>query len=288
MLNILSFGAGVQSTTLLLMSFRGVLPRLDAAIFADTQWEPRAVYDHLEWCKQQADAAGVPLLVRSAGNLRQDLLDVWALRRSADGKRHASIPAFVRNPDGSRGIIRRQCTSTYKVEVVDQCVRELLGLRPRQVWPKTPVVSLWIGISADEFHRRRRSARPAIILRYPLLDDVSKQEGLLARGYTRADCLSWLSDQGYPTPPRSACVGCPFHSDAEWQKLSAAEFADACEVDELIRKGDKERLGVGAPLVGEVFLHSSLIPLSLVRFSPDDDCREGRGLANECEGMCGL
>ena len=35
-LNVLSLGAGVQSSTLLLMSCRGVLPKLDAAIFADT------------------------------------------------------------------------------------------------------------------------------------------------------------------------------------------------------------------------------------------------------------
>ena len=39
-LRILSLGAGVQSSVVLLMSIKGILPRLDAAIFADTQWEP--------------------------------------------------------------------------------------------------------------------------------------------------------------------------------------------------------------------------------------------------------
>ncbi|WSA82652.1 hypothetical protein OG930_06905 [Streptomyces sp. NBC_01799] len=46
-LKVLSLGAGVQSTCLLLMAAEGHLPGLDVAIFADTGWEPRAVYDHL-------------------------------------------------------------------------------------------------------------------------------------------------------------------------------------------------------------------------------------------------
>ena len=37
-LDVLSLGAGVQSTTVLLMSCLGELPKLDAAVFADTQW----------------------------------------------------------------------------------------------------------------------------------------------------------------------------------------------------------------------------------------------------------
>lgn len=55
-LRILSLGAGVQSTTLLLMACEGLLPRLDYAIFADTGWEPQRVYEHLD--RVSAVAAG--------------------------------------------------------------------------------------------------------------------------------------------------------------------------------------------------------------------------------------
>ncbi len=49
-LRVLSLGAGVQSTTLALMAAHGeVGPMPDCAVFADTGWEPRAVYDHLAW-----------------------------------------------------------------------------------------------------------------------------------------------------------------------------------------------------------------------------------------------
>src|SRR5437764_521642 len=43
-LRVLSLGAGVQSTTVLLMAMRGeIRDKLDCAIFADTGWEPKAV-----------------------------------------------------------------------------------------------------------------------------------------------------------------------------------------------------------------------------------------------------
>lgn len=48
-LRVLSLGAGVQSSTLALMSARGDLPRLDYAVFADTGWEPARVYAWLDW-----------------------------------------------------------------------------------------------------------------------------------------------------------------------------------------------------------------------------------------------
>jgi hypothetical protein len=65
---VLSLGAGVQSSVLLLMSCRGVLPRLDHAVFADTGWEPAGVYAHLDWLRGEAEAAGIPLhVVRRPG-----------------------------------------------------------------------------------------------------------------------------------------------------------------------------------------------------------------------------
>ena len=47
-LRILSLGAGVQSSTLALMIEKGLIPKVDAAIFSDTMGEPVAVYDFLK------------------------------------------------------------------------------------------------------------------------------------------------------------------------------------------------------------------------------------------------
>ena len=91
-LRILALGAGVQSSTLLLMSLAGELPCLDAAIFADTQFEPQAVYDHLARLERVAHAAGVPVYRVTAGSLRDDALDPT--------RHHATLPLFVAHPDG--------------------------------------------------------------------------------------------------------------------------------------------------------------------------------------------
>jgi 3'-phosphoadenosine 5'-phosphosulfate sulfotransferase (PAPS reductase)/FAD synthetase len=74
-LKVLSLGAGVQSTTVLLMSCRGVLPKLDAAVFADTRWEPTEVYDHLDWLTEEAAKAGIPVHRVTNGDLRQHTLE---------------------------------------------------------------------------------------------------------------------------------------------------------------------------------------------------------------------
>ena len=53
-LTILSLGAGVQSSVMALMAARGeITPMPDCAIFADTQSEPKEIYDWLDWLETQ-------------------------------------------------------------------------------------------------------------------------------------------------------------------------------------------------------------------------------------------
>ena len=48
-MKIISLGAGVQSTTLALLAHHKEIEPPDYAVFADTGWEPKAVYKHLDW-----------------------------------------------------------------------------------------------------------------------------------------------------------------------------------------------------------------------------------------------
>jgi len=115
--HILNLGAGVQSTALYLMFMRGeIKPQIDYAIFADTQDEPRAVYEHLEWLKS---LNGPPILVRTKGRLGDDLIN--GTRAGGAGKnRFATIPAFVADGGtGSPGIQKRQCSKDYKIAKFD-------------------------------------------------------------------------------------------------------------------------------------------------------------------------
>lgn len=78
-LRILSLGAGVQSSTVLLMAARGELEyEIDGAIFSDTQWEPKVVYDWLAFLEEQV-AGVIPHLPgerrqHPAGVLHRDVI----------------------------------------------------------------------------------------------------------------------------------------------------------------------------------------------------------------------
>src|SRR5262249_8617137 len=71
----LSLGAGVQSSAALLLAAPGDIAPFDAAIFADTGWEPAAVYTHLDRLEEFAAEAGIPIVRVSAGTLPRDALD---------------------------------------------------------------------------------------------------------------------------------------------------------------------------------------------------------------------
>jgi hypothetical protein len=267
MLRLLSLGAGIQSTTLLLMSLAGELPRLDAAIFADTGWEPAAVYQHLDRLEAAAAAGGVPVYRVSAGNLRADALD--------PSHHFASLPLYVRREDGGHGMIRRQCTREYKLTPIRRKVRRLYEQAGR------PPVEQWLGISADETHRMRDSDVRYITLRYVLVE----------LGQTRADRQRWLAAHGWPDVPRSSCVGCPYHSDRQWVELrerSPAEWADAVAFDHAIRHGHPAAIHK-ASLRGKAFLHHSLRPLDQADLPTDTGTTaDTDGFGNDCHGGCGL
>lgn len=162
-LRILSLGAGVQSTTLLLLAAEGRLPKLDAAIFADTQWEPAAVRQHLDRIDREvAQPAGIPIYRVTRGNIRNDALD--------PGHRFASMPLFVKNRDGGNGMTRRQCSNEYKVVAIKAQVRQLLGYPHPTPVPRDVYVEQWIGISRDEIGRAKDSDVKYARNAFPLLD----------------------------------------------------------------------------------------------------------------------
>jgi len=138
MMNIISLGAGVQSSTMALMAAHGeITPMPDCAIFADTQSEPGEVYRHLDWLEKQLP---FPVHRVAKGNLMSDQVK-WS--ESKDGTKYLRniIPAFTKAPDGTVGMLLRKCTGDYKLAPIRRKVRELSNGNH---------VIQWIGISLDE------------------------------------------------------------------------------------------------------------------------------------------
>lgn len=272
MLRVLCLGAGLQSTTILLMALEGEIECPDCAIFADTGWEPKAVYRHLEWLEEKCREAEFPLYRVSAGNIRDDVLAVANGERPDVG---IGMPPFY--VSGSGGMLYRKCTVEYKVMPIRRKIRELLGLRPRQKAPKDAVVEQWFGISWDERLRMRRPPESWIRNRYPLIELCMN----------RWQCMWWLRERGYPIPPKSSCIGCPYHSDDYWLEMKRErpdEWTEAVEFDRAIRHAAKRANG-------QLYLHRSLKPLDEVDVrAPEDSGQQvlWDDYWEECQGMCGV
>lgn len=266
-LTVISLGAGVQSTTMALMAAHGeITPMPDCAIFADTQWEPKAVYEHLHWLMSD-NVLPFPVHVVTAGNIREHMLN--SSINASSRKRFASAPWHLTMPNGDRGISRRQCTKEFKIEPLMKKQRQLAGYQPRQRIPPA-TVEVWIGISTDEAFRVKPALWQWQANRWPLIEQRK----------SRLDCLAWLDRHGYPKPPKSSCIGCPLHGTAHWQAMQPEELQDAIEVDAAIRNGYK--------MTGKQFMHFSHRPLAEVDLSTAEDRGQLDLFNNECEGMCGV
>jgi hypothetical protein len=292
--DLLSLGAGVQSSTLYLLSCEGTIPRFDAAVFADTGWEPRAVYAHLD----RLEATGkIPIERVSVGNIREDALD--------PAHKFVSMPTFTLGPCQTctlrghlgyvydlpvpgdedspqelytgvcpkcggagvqRGMGRRQCTNEYKLRPIKEWVRDQLGYPHPTPVPRGVHAKIAIGISVDEIGRARESDVGYLFHRHPLLDlpgqSLRPQKQVESKkpqkvGWTRKDCLRFLRSRGWKSVPKSACVGCPFHGNAQWRAMRdnrPAEWADAVAFDHALRVLPRED-GL------QEFLHRSCVPL---------------------------
>jgi hypothetical protein len=268
MFRVLSHGVGVQTLTMIAMYARGDLsPLPDAAIFSNPQAETAEVLQWLEWSRQ---VAPFPVHEVSRGDLGRSATRV---RRTRDGDRsyiQTAIPVYTK--EGLRkGKGMRHCTRDFKIHPVRRKTRDLLG--QHVVRSKVPVVEMLLGISTDEFDRAKQSEVPWIVNRYPLIE----------AGMSRWDCLKWMADHGYPEPPRSACIWCPFRGDKEWLALTPDEFARAVKFEKKLQAAYART----TELTSVPYLHSTRVPLDQVNLDPQFELDLNK-FRNECEGMCGV
>jgi len=247
---------GVQSTAMYMMSCKRIIERADHAVFADPGAELPRTYEMLEYLQDWASLNdGIPIHVTNERNILKDILN----KTNSTGQQWITIPAFSEYS----GMIRRQCTSEYKIKPVMKKVRELHGLKKYQRMPKT---EMWLGISMDEIQRMKVSRLPNVEYIYPLID----------QRMTRGDCLKIFERFNFPLPPKSACVFCPYQPDRQWKDLKdnyPNEFKIALNVDKTIRDSSKK-----GESHEKIFLHKSCTPLERVQFADQQDlfmCEEG-------------
>ncbi len=249
----LSLGVGVQSSTLLLMSYVGEIETFQAAIFADTQGESKATYRYIDYLDS---IVGNKIQIHrvTAGNLKEDVLQ---------GIKNGNFPAipFHMRQGKSRALMQRKCTVDYKIIPIQRHLRSI-GVKS---------CHLALGISFDEIMRAKHSRLKWIENIFPLID----------LRMTRSDCIVWMKRHNFPIPPKSACLFCPFHDDEFWHDLKAnspQEWDEAVCFDEAIRNLPKISM--------QAFLHRKAFPLSEIVQAQKS--QQTFDFAEECEGHCGV
>ena len=148
-----------------------------------------------------------------------------------------------------------------------------MGYKKRQRVKKS--AQQWFGISTDEAHRMRDSRVPWIDNFYPLCEN----------GIDRKQCEAFLIERGMPKPQKSACIGCPYHSNGAWANMKrdrSDDWADVVDFDTKLREGKLP--GV----TGDAFLHRRMVPLELAVVKDYNEDQIEMPFAEECEGMCGV
>lgn len=265
LLRVISLGAGVQSTALVLMAAAGEIgPMPDAALYADTRSDPQYVYDHLDWLRSLS--LPFPVRIIDGGDLGGDLA---AGRYGREHGVYPAIPYFVDTGKGRGGLGIRGCTGPYKIQPLMREQRKMLGPQ-RGNKPRPGSVEVWLGISTDEAQRMKPASAAWQVNRFPLIE----------AGLSRADCIAWFKKRGYPVPRRSACVFCPYSSDEQWRDLrehDPAGWQKAVSLDDTLRDVREKRGVSGLP-----YLHRSMKPLTEVTLDDERDL-----FGNECNGICG-
>lgn len=232
-----SYGAGVQSTALLVLAATGHIPHrtfLFANVGDDSE-HPATLRYFREVAFDYATAHGIemhelhriPKRGRSKGQ-------VETLRGQLMREDSRSLPIPVRMSNGAPGT--RSCTADFKIRVVSRWLREhgATAENPARVA---------IGISVDEIERATsRREEPHEVVEYPLL---TLEHRLAPRGATREDCKRIIAAAGLPIPPKSSCYFCPFHRPAVFGDMARNEpelFADCVLIEDTLNER-RDRLG---------------------------------------------
>lgn len=198
-LKVVSYGGGVQSTSLLAMAAQGELD-IQTFLFAnvgdDSEHPATLRYVH-DVAMPYAKEHGIELIEVQ----RPGLTLLQHIRRP--GNKAEVIPVRL----GNGMPASRICTSDWKIKVI---ARWLKG----QGATKDVPAQVNMGISLDEFQRMRTSSGyPFYTVAYPLIE----------RRMRRQDCVNVIAHAELPVPPKSSCWFCPFHRMARWREMADTE-----------------------------------------------------------------
>ena len=255
MLNVISYGGGVQSTAMIVLAAKGIID-YPTALFSnvgDDSEHPSTLEYVRNIAMPWAAKHGIEVIELHRTNRYGEPTET--IYQKLVNPEHRSFGIPVRMSTGAPA--RRSCTVDYKIRVVAKYLRQNGATKDNPA-------HVAIGISTDEIQRaNNKQPFPYEIVDYPLLD----------LGYSRTDCEKIIYEAGLPVPPKSSCYFCPFHKKSTWQEMRRDEpelFRKAVELEKLINQKRKNFDQ------NEVWLTRSLRPL-------DESIEEAPSIIKETE-----
>ena len=236
---VISLGWGVQSFGLAAMSALGVLPKVDAAIHADTRHERQETYRFAEKWTPWLEEHGIKVVTVQSRQTEPI---------SKVNNPGIKIPAHTTTLDGQpSGSLSGRCTFEWEILPINRWILKNLGSN----------TEVWLGITLDEVERVKASRDKRLINRFPYLE-------MLDRPWRRSDVITWLINNGLEVPAKSGCYFCPFHGLSTWREIkkNKADWSKAVELDRQIRHFLPDFV---------CYLSSSRIPLEEVDLKTPED-----------------
>jgi hypothetical protein len=273
MIQVLNYGGGIQSVAICVLIKRGVLPKPDHIVIADTGYEVQSTWDYLNQVTQPyLRDMGLRVEIASPAYGRYGLYD------NAGG---LLMPVHT-----ATGQMRTFCSGNWKRDVVNEYIYGCYPMQESYTSKKHQCqmyrrvyadLCKWIGFSFDEKHRATLTPeRKGVTIRYPLFE----ASVTLGRQMTRQVCKDLIVAEGLPLPRKSRCWHCPHQSNAEWRELrdtSPPEWAQAVQFDEAHRDA-----------MPDVTMHDSRVYLHNSRAAlAEADLDEDSGTHRQCGlGTC--
>ena len=177
---ILSYGGGVNSSALFFHLLKSNKP-IDLVIFADTGEELKHTYAAVEEMKRLCLKHNIEFV--TVQSTYGNLYDYYFKNKSV------------------MSLMRRDCTSKFKVSPIRQYIRKTYGKKEKFV--------MYIGIAYDEYSRVRTSPLKYMTYSYPFCDDKITRKG-------NQDIL----DEHKFITFKSGCKGCLYNKKMYWIMMS--------------------------------------------------------------------
>lgn len=250
-LDILSCGAGMQSTALILMSCENKqafldgktlphprIPIYDIAVFCDLDKEPDWVYKQVNFIQHACEKVGIPFIILAEGDgygksLYNDYMNNFGI------KSVRSIPFWTLTEEIDektgevklrKGKMPRVCTMDYKIDIIQKYIkREVLGynLFERLKVEDRKAHRMHIGFSFEERSRCKPNPNPMFENVFLLVD--LKLE--------RKHNYAYIRDFWGLETRASACLICPFHTNYFFSNLKherPSEYQDVIAFDSML------------------------------------------------------